>query len=295
MSVSPVRVWLQAARPKTLPAAISPVLLGTALAWGDGAFHALAAIAALLGAILIQIAANYANDYYDYVKGADAGGRLGPVRATQAGLVTPPQMKRAMLVVLGLAAVTGLYLVIRGGWPVLVVGELSMLFAVLYTAGPYPLGYIGVADIFVLVFFGPVAVAGTYYVQALTLPWAPVWIGLSPGLLSVAILTVNNLRDVKQDRQSGKKTLAVRFGVGYARVQYLLCLFFAILVIPTTAAALSGRVLACAAVLAAAPAGYCLRVVFTESDGATLNDCLARTGKVLLLCCLLFSAGWVLS
>lgn len=295
MSASPVRVWLAAARPKTLPAAISPVILGAALAWGDGVFHLPAAFTALLGAVLIQIAANYANDYYDYVKGADTEERLGPTRATQAGLVAPVQMKRAMVLALAAAALVGLYLVYRGGWPILVVGLLSMLFAVLYTAGPYPLGYIGVADLFVLIFFGPVAVAGTYYVQALQLPLAPVLIGFAPGLLSVAILTVNNLRDVNQDRKAGKKTLAVRLGVTYARCQYLLCLIIAIVVIPAAAAAVSGHVLACVAVLAAAPAAYCIRVVFTESDGAKMNDCLARTGKVLLLFCVLFSAGWIFS
>lgn len=295
MSRSSLRVWLDAARPKTLPAAISPVILGVALAWDAGAFHFPAALCAFLGAVLIQIAANYANDYYDYVKGADAGDRLGPVRATQAGLTTPAGMKRAMLITLGLAALTGLYLVYRGGWPILLIGLLSMLFAVLYTAGPYPLGYIGVADLFVLLFFGPVAVAGTYYVQALELSWTPVWIGLGPGLLSVAILTVNNLRDVNQDRLSGKKTLAVRFGVWYARVQYALCIAVAILVIPTAAAAYTHHILACCAILAAAPGGYCVRVVFTERDGAILNDCLARTGKTLLLYSLLFSLGWVLS
>lgn len=295
MSDSSMGVWLNAARPKTLPAAISPVILGIALAWDAGAFHFPAALCALLGAVLIQVAANYANDYYDYLKGADAGERLGPVRATQAGLVKPAQMKRAMITVLGLASATGLYLVYRGGWPILLVGLLSMLFAVLYTAGPYPLGYIGAADLFVLIFFGPVAVAGTYYAQALHLPWMPVWIGLGPGLLSVAILTVNNLRDVNQDRQSGKKTLAVRFGLWYARVQYTLCIAIAVIFLPMAAAIYSGHILACIAVLAAAPGGYCIRVVITETDGATLNDCLARTGKTLLLYSLLFSLGWVLS
>ncbi|NLV43496.1 MAG: 1,4-dihydroxy-2-naphthoate polyprenyltransferase [Candidatus Hydrogenedentes bacterium] len=295
MSDSSIGVWLNAARPKTLPAAISPVILGIALAWDAGALHFPAALCALMGAILIQIAANYANDYYDYLKGADAGERLGPVRATQAGLVKPAQMKRAMVTVLGLASLSGLYLVYRGGWPILVVGLLSMLFAVLYTAGPYPLGYIGAADLFVLIFFGPVAVAGTYYVQALHLPWTPVWIGLGPGLLSVAILTVNNLRDVNQDRLSGKKTLAVRFGPWYARLQYSLCIIIAVIILPVAAAVHSGHILVCVAILAAAPVGYCVRVVITETNGVTLNDCLARTGKVLLLYSLLFSLGWVLS
>ncbi len=290
-----VRIWLLAARPKTLPAAIAPVLLGTALAWGESVFHASSACAALIAAVLIQVAANYANDYYDYLKGADAGERLGPQRATQAGLVTPAQMRNATALVLALAALFGLYLIYRGGWPILLIGLLSMLFAVLYTGGPFPLGYIGVADLFVLVFFGPVAVAGTYYVQALYMPWPPILVGFAPGLLSVAILTVNNLRDVDQDRQAGKKTLAVRFGVGYARVQYLVCMVVALAVIPLGATLLTGRVLSCLALFALIPASGCVKIVFTKREGAILNQTLAGTGKVLLLFSVLFSLGWIIS
>ncbi len=294
MNIPSFKVWAAAARPRTLPAAVAPVMLGMALAWGDGAFHLLAGCAALVAAVLIQIAANYANDYFDYLKGADTSERLGPVRATQAGLVTPAQMRNATLLVLALAALTGLYLVYRGGWPILLIGLLSMLFAVLYTGGPLPLGYIGIADLFVLVFFGPVAVAGTYYVQALCMPWAPVLIGFAPGLLSVAILTVNNLRDVDQDRKAGKKTLAVRFGVAYVRLQYLACLLVPLLGLPAFAVA-AGHGRAGAAAFALLPAARCIRIVFTQRDGAALNQCLAETGKILLLFSVLFSLGWILS
>ena len=290
------RVWLDAARPRTLPAAASPVIMGAAIASADGVFHAGAAVAALLGALLIQIGANYANDYFDYVKGADTSARLGPVRATQAGLVAPGQMKWATGLVLLAAILPGAYLVYRGGWPILVVGVLSILFAVLYTGGPLPLGYIGVADLFVLIFFGPVAVAGAYYVQALSISPAPLIAGLAPGLLSMAILTVNNLRDMAQDREAGKKTLAVRFGPVFSRYEYAVSVIFAITVIPILAClSKGGHWGALAALVMLAPAVRRIGIVFTATDGPTLNACLAGTGKLLLGFSIIFSLGWILS
>lgn len=290
-----IKIWIDAARPRTLPAAAAPVIMGTALAVGDGGFHAAAAAAAMLGALLIQIAANYANDYYDYLKGADTGERIGPQRATQAGLVAPRQMRFATAAVLFLAALPGLYLIYRGGWPILVIGILSMLFAVLYTGGPLPLGYIGVADVFVLIFFGPVAVAGTYYVQTQTIGLIPVLAGLAPGLISTAILTVNNLRDIEQDDRAGKKTLAVRFGVTFARWEYLLSILAAIIIVPPCLCILEGgRWSVLAAWIMVLPALRTTRTLFKERDGAILNSCLAATGKILLGFSLLFSAGWLL-
>lgn len=295
MNRSSAQVWFDAARPRTLPAAASPVIMGTALAAGDEGFHAVAAFAALLGALLIQIAANYANDYYDYLKGADTSDRLGPQRATQAGLVTPGQMRLATAIVLFLATLPGLYLIYRGGWPILVIGVLSMLFAVLYTGGPLPLGYIGVADIFVLVFFGPVAVAGTYYVQTQGMRLVPLVAGLATGLISMAILTVNNLRDSDQDQQAGKKTLAVRFGVTFARWEYLLSMMTALVLVPLCLCSIEGgrwgALVGCIMVI---PALRTTRIVFRERDGTTLNACLAATGKILLGFSLLFSVGWFL-
>ena len=290
-----IRIWIDAARPRTLPAAAAPVIMGTALALGDGGFHAAAAVAALLGALLIQIAANYANDYYDYLKGADTGERIGPQRATQAGLVTPGQMRFATVAVLFLAALPGLYLIYRGGWPILVIGVLSMLFAVLYTGGPLPLGYIGVADIFVFVFFGPVAVAGTYYAQTQSMHLIPLLAGIAPGLISTAILTVNNLRDIDQDRSAGKKTPAVRFGIAFARWEYLLSMMTAIVIVPLCLCIVEeGRWGALAAWIMVLPASRAIGTVFRERDGATLNACLAATGKILLGFSLLFSVGWLL-
>ncbi|MFB3133801.1 MAG: 1,4-dihydroxy-2-naphthoate octaprenyltransferase, partial [Rhodothermales bacterium] len=164
---SPLAIWTAAARPKTLGAAVAPVLVGTAMAWEAGGFHAPAALCALLGALLIQIGTNFSNDYADFLKGADTGVRKGPLRVTQAGLVAPATMKRATVLVFALAFVVGLYLIWRGGWPILVIGVLSILSGVFYTVGRYSLADLGLADVFVLVFFGPVAVGGTYYVQAL--------------------------------------------------------------------------------------------------------------------------------
>lgn len=288
------KIWIDAARPRTLPAAISPVLMGGAMAWTDGVFYLPAAIAALVAAVLLQIAANYANDYYDYVKGADTGERLGPMRATQAGWVTPLQMRHAAFVTLALAVAPGLYLIYRGGWPVLVIGLFSMLFAIIYTGGPLPLGYLGVADFVVLLFFGPIAVGGTYYVQAQQFSWTTVWFGIAPGLLSTAILSVNNLRDREQDQKAGKKTLAVRFGLLFVRMEYLLCVVLALVIFPLTAAFLWGRYMTLIAWLAIPIALVTAKTVFSIPDGTKLNACLAQTGKLLLLYCLLFSAGWLL-
>ena len=207
-----LQVWLSAIRPKTLGAAVSPILIGTTMAFADGKGHALAALAALLGALLIQIGTNFSNDYYDYIKGADTEERLGPVRVTQSGQVRPKTMLRNFVMVFGLATLVGIYLVFRGGWPVVIIGILSIASGILYTGGPWPLGYLGLGDLFVLIFFGPVAVAGTFYVQALEITPVVIFAGLGPGLLATALLAVNNLRDEPTDKKVGKLTLAVRFG-----------------------------------------------------------------------------------
>ena len=284
-----------AARPKTLWAGAGPVFMGTAMAAADGRFHAVAAACALLGALLIQVGTNFANDYFDFVKGTDTAERVGPTRATQAGLVTPTQMRNATIAVFLLAFLAGLYLVQRGGLPILVLGLVSILCGVLYTGGPYPLGYLGLGDLFVLIFFGPVAVAGTYYVQALALPTLPIVAGLAPGLISCAILTANNLRDADGDVKTGKRTLAVRFGKPFARAEFVLSLLGGVLLVPIALVALDvskiGCLLACAAVL---PSITPLKTVLSGAEGAPLNLVLAQTGKVLLIFSVLFSVGWLL-
>lgn len=286
-------IWISAARLRTLPAALAPVLIGTALAIADDAFHAGAALAALLGALLIQIGTNYANDYFDFVNGADTDARVGPSRATQAGLVTPASMKRAFILTFAAMVPVVLYLTWRAGWPVVLIGVTSVISGILYTGGPKPLGYMGLGDVFVLVFFGPVAVGGTYFVQALSLPPEVVIAGLAPGLLSTAILVVNNLRDIASDAQVGKNTLAVRFGPGFARAEYLLMVLSGAL-IPAVLVAMTGaHHIALAACVVLFPALPIIRSMFTD-EGAALDPNLGRTGKLLVLYSVLFSAGWVI-
>jgi len=291
MKESKLKVWILAARPKTLWASVAPVLIGTAMAFESGALHTISAMSALLGAMLIQIATNFANDYFDYHKGVDNEGRLGPTRMVQAGLVAPSAMKAAFIGVFALALVPGIYLIWRAGLPIAVIGALSILFGILYTAGPFPLGYVGLGEVFVIIFFGPVAVGGTYYVQALEISWPVIISGLAPGLFSVAILTVNNLRDVKSDHRAGKKTLAVRFGVSFSKYEYLLSVVIACL-IPLFLLFGDRKhfylLLAPGVLIAAIPA---IKTVFT-SEGIVLNRVLESTGKLLLLYSLIFSIGW---
>ncbi len=292
MPAPSLSVWLLAARPKTLPAALSPVLIGATLAVGDSQFALVPTLAAMLAALLIQVGTNYANDYFDFAKGTDTDTRLGPTRVTHAGLVTPSQMKRAIVIVFGLALVIGLYLVIRCGWPILVIGLLSILFGILYTGGPYPLGYNGLGDIFVLFFFGPVAVAGTYFVSTYAFSWTAVVAGFVPGLFSVAILTVNNLRDIDTDRVGGKRTLAVRFGRTFARWEFGLCMITPHL-LTTILCLQESRWLGLLAVVTVVPTIMLIRKV-GRSEGTVLNDALASTGRILFAHSLLLSIGWTL-
>ena len=219
--------WLLAVRPKTLPAAISPVIVGTALAWTHGFFAPSPALAAASGALLLQVLSNFANDYFDFAKGADTGERLGPTRAVAAGLLSPRAMRWGMVAVAALAALVGVYLVIVGGWPILAVGAASLLAAVLYTGGPFPFGYHGLGDLFVFIFFGLVAVAGTYYVQAGALSTEVLVVAAPVGALITAILVVNNLRDIGTDAKAGKRTLAVMIGARNTQSQFVILLALA--------------------------------------------------------------------
>ena len=221
--ISQIDAWILAIRPKTLPAAASPVIVGSALAFVDGKFNFWPALAALLGSLLLQIISNVANDLFDFKRGADAGDRIGPTRVTQAGLLTPDQVQRGLNFLIGLTVLIGIYLVIHAGWPILVLGVVAIISAVAYTAGPFPLAYHGLGDIFVFVFFGLSATAGTYFVQAGSVSSATWWMASAIGLLIVAILVVNNLRDIESDRAAGKRTLAVRFGVQGTRLEYTFC------------------------------------------------------------------------
>jgi len=288
-----LKIWFMALRPKTLTAAVAPMMIGTAMAVESGGGHVPIAVVCLLTALLLQIGTNIANDYYDFQKGVDSVDRIGPTRVTQAGLLAPATVRLGFIVCFALAAVGWAILTVRGGWIVAVLGVASILSGIFYTAGPKPLGYLGLGEVFVFIFFGPVAVTGCYYVQTLSIPPAAVLAGIGPGLLSTAILTVNNLRDVQSDRRSGKKTLAVRFGVGFARMEYLLAILGAALmpiIIYLQAPGHPWLLLASFSCLAALPV---IRVVLTRHEGPALNRALAQTGALLLGYSVVFSAAWL--
>jgi 1,4-dihydroxy-2-naphthoate octaprenyltransferase len=294
MSQSPLSVWIMASRPKTLPAALAPVLIGSAMALADGATHLWSALAAAGGALLIQIGTNFTNDYLDFKKGVDQSDRLGPTRVTQAGLVTPNAMQRAIVIAFGLAFMLGIYLVYRGGWPIVIIGLSSITFGVLYTAGRFSLSRTGLADLFVLIFFGPVAVGGTYYVQVLQIDGNLIIAGLAPGLFSMAILTVNNLRDIDTDTRAGKRTLPVRWGRTFARIEYVTLVILASLVPLILTLRTHDHYFSLTAILVIPAALPTIRTVFTSVDGPTLNVTLASTGRLLLLYAVIFSVGWIL-
>jgi 1,4-dihydroxy-2-naphthoate octaprenyltransferase len=280
-----------AARVRTLPAAVAPVLVGTSLALGAGEFHPLAFVAALLGAVFIQVGTNLSNDYSDARRGADTEDRLGPVRVTAGGLVPPRQVLIATYVTFGLAVACGAYLVAVAGPELLAVGAASILAGVLYTGGPRPYGYEGLGEVFVFLFFGIVAVAGSYFVQVQELPWEAFVCAVPVGLLASAILVVNNVRDLETDRRAGKRTLAVRLGRERTRRLYAAMLAGAYLTapLPWLLGSMSAWLLL---PWASAPLALKLtRVVRGRTDGAALNEALAGTGALQLLFCLLYSAG----
>ena len=282
--------WILAIRPKTLPAAASPVIMGSALAFVDGLFDLWPALAALLGSLLLQIISNVANDLYDFKRGADAGERLGPTRVTQAGLLTPDQVQRGLYVLIGFSALIGVYLVLHAGWPILVLGLAAILSAIAYTGGPFPLAYHGLGDLFVFIFFGLAATVGTYFVQAGSVSSASWWMACSMGLLIVAILVVNNLRDIENDRAAGKYTLAVRFGVQATRLEYTFCILgaYAIPIVTWTLGIAS--IWGCLVWVSSPMAWRCIRAIYNIS-GRALNKALAGTGQLGLVYAVLFSLG----
>lgn len=286
------RLWILAARPKTLWAAVAPVVLGTAMAIEAGSPHLPSALAALVAAVLIQIGTNLSNDYHDFVKGADTARRKGPVRVTQAGLVEPDAVRRAALLTFSLAFLAGIYLIWRGGWVILLIGILSIMFGILYTAGRYSLAYLGLADLFVFVFFGPVAVAGTYFVQALDVDPNTIIAGSGAGFLAMAILLVNNVRDVDEDRAAGKRTLVVRAGRQFGVALYNACFLGAGIAAIVVAALSPGHWWALVALIVIPVGVMNTRKLRTSTDPAVLNPLLGVTARMLLLYCLLFGIGW---
>jgi 1,4-dihydroxy-2-naphthoate octaprenyltransferase len=284
-------VWIGAARLRTLPAAIVPVVVGTAVAHACGAIAWGPALAALAGAIAIQIGTNFANDVFDAEKGADGADRIGPLRAVSAGLITAAAMKRAMIGAFAVASAFGIYLVASAGWPIVAIGVASILAGIAYTGGPWPLGYHGLGDVFVMVFFGFVAVCGTVFVQLHAVPGVAWWAAIPVGSLATAILVVNNLRDRNTDVRAGKRTLAVRFGRRAALVEYAVLLALAYAVPIGLAVHHPWRALP---VITAPLALVRFGQLVLAGDGATFNELLAQTGQLLLLHGVLFSAGLVM-
>jgi 1,4-dihydroxy-2-naphthoate polyprenyltransferase len=292
---SGVRIWISAARVRTLPAAVAPVLVGTALASFFHIFHPLRFVAALVGAIFIQVGTNLSNDYSDARRGADTEDRLGPVRVTAGGLVPPDRVLLATYLSFGVAIGAGIYLITVAGWQLLVVGAASILAGVLYTGGPRPYGYEGLGELFVFLFFGIVAVAGSSFVQLRHLHWEAFALAVPVGLLASAILVVNNVRDIDTDRRAGKKTLAVRLGRDRARTLYALAVYLAYPLAPVTWWFGPLRAWTLLPLLTFPLAVGLVRTIRNRTDGPSLNQALARTGQLQLAFCLLLSLGLLLS
>lgn len=288
-----VRIWLIAARPKTLIAGASPIVMGMTLALSDGVFNPIVFLLTLLTALGIQIATNFVNDYFDFLKGADCLQRKGPLRVMQAGLVSSRKMKCAISIVFSLTFILGCTLIYQGGLSIACILLVSLLLAYGYTAGPYPLAYLGLGDLFVLLFFGPIAVLCTYYLQTHHFSKEAFIVGISPGCLSTAILIANNVRDIEEDRKAHKKTLPVRFGKFFGKIQY--CSFIFCSLIPLLFFYRT-HPFSSLAFLILIPAFPLLRAMLLEKDGdaATLNQIFLHTGKLLWLFTFLFCLGWML-
>lgn len=287
-------LWLSASRPKTLAAAVVPVVTGASIAWNHELFRTDTTFVALFCAFAIQIGTNFANDYFDFVKGADTDERLGFERATATGLISPKAMRNATILSMLIAFLAGLYLVWVGGWIILVIGLFSLLFGVLYTGGPYPLGYNGLGDIFVFIFFGIVAVTGTYYVNALEWSAVSFWASIPVGALCVNILVVNNLRDVEQDRVANKRTLGVIFGERVLKIEYtaMLLLSYSTLFYIHLFTPVSYWIYL--PVLTLIPAIRLNRTVWNNKDKRLLNGTLGKTALLMMAFGILFSAAFII-
>jgi 1,4-dihydroxy-2-naphthoate octaprenyltransferase len=292
-----MRIWLMAARPRTLPAAIAPVLVGTAAAveWAGELPRAAAFVAALIGSIFIQIGTNLANDYSDARRGADSADRLGPVRVTSAGLVTPQRVLVATWIAFGVAVACGVYLTVVSGIVILLIGALSIAAGILYTGGPRPYGYAGLGEVFVFLFFGLVAVNGSYYVQVEALDALPLGLSISVGYLATAILVVNNVRDIETDRRAGKMTLAVRMGRDKAVNLYRMLVVGAYLVLPIALVGADASLLPLIAFASLPLAVKPMRTIAKRTDGPALNATLAATGALLGAFSLLVATGLLIA
>ena len=297
-SAAPVRprslaAWVLAMRPATLTAALVPVAVGTGVALAVDGFRLDTALVALAGAMLLQIGTNFANDVFDYEKGADNEDRLGPTRAVQAGLLPPSHVRAGMAVAFGLATLAGVYLTAVAGWAVVVIGVASVLSGIAYTGGPYPLGYHGLGDLFVMIFFGFVAVCGTVFVQAGHVPALAWWASVPPGAIATAILVVNNVRDRHTDREAGKRTLAVALGKRGGQIEYVALLASAYLV-PVILAATRAATPWVLLPVVTAPLAVKLVRDLSRDEGRALNPVLGGTARLLLLHGALFALGLAL-
>lgn len=284
--------WLLAIRPKTLPAAIGPVLVGSGVALGEGKFSPVVAFACLLGAMLLQIGVNLANDYFDFKNNIDSEERLGPVRVTQSGLIPPAMVRLGMIISLALASLVFLYLALAGGPVIVVIGIASVLAALGYSGGPFPLASNGLGELFVFIFFGLVAVGGTYFIQAGQLSWMVMAAAVPPGLLITAIMVVNNLRDIDTDRKAGKRSLAVILGRSGTIIEYKLLLLLSYLV--PVALFIAGQLSAVVLLpLLTVAMGFRLARKIETEEGRGLNEMLAATAKLSFVYSLLFSVALV--
>ncbi|MDR9417096.1 MAG: 1,4-dihydroxy-2-naphthoate polyprenyltransferase [Gracilimonas sp.] len=295
MNTSNIKLWIEAARPQTLAAALVPVLVGASLAFQADKLNWVNTAFALFCAMLIQIGTNFANDYFDFIKGSDTTERIGFRRATASGLIAPKTMKNATIITMSVAFVSGLYLVWVAGWVVLAIGLLSLLFGILYTGGPFPLGYNGLGDVFVFIFFGIVAVMTTYYVNTLEWSEASFWASLSVGALCVNILVINNLRDVEQDKKSGKRTLGVLLGDTALKIEYLLMVLLAYAIPPHFFMQLKFNIWIFIPFLSLPFALFLLYKVWGETDKRKLNATLERTAQFMVVFGVLFSIGIILN
>ena len=287
------RVWMLAIRPRTLPAALAPIIVGSALAIDYGAFHFPSMLAAVAVALLLQIAANLANDGFDHLSGADSPDRLGPVRVTQQGLLSFRSVMTGTAVAIALAMVAGGYLVYRGGLPILLIGVAAILAALAYTGGPLPLGYHGLGEVAVFLFFGFAGVAGSFYVQAQRLPADAILLSVPVGALIVAILVVNNLRDLESDARAGKRTLAVRLGSRASTIEYGLLVFGSYVVLPLIWL-VSGADWLWVLPWLSLPLAYSLVRAIDTERGRSLNRRLGQTAQLALIFSVLLGVGVIL-
>lgn len=282
--MKPTLLWLEATRPKTLLLSVMPVLIGTTFAAHQGKFSLIPCLMTLITALLIQIGTNFANDYYDFLKGADTSSRKGPRRMTQAGLISVSQMKLATFLTFSCVALLSIYLAARGGPVFTLLTTLSIACGILYTGGPKPLAYLGLGELFVFIFFGPVSTAGAAYLQTLTFSWEAVFLGFTPGLLASAVLVLNNLRDIEDDKRASKNTLAVRFGKQFTQYEYT-CFILAGCLLPLV----YGWWLSAFALI---PAMIPLKTVWRGGD---FNTALAQTAQIGLLTAALIAFGLLMT